>query len=36
MTELTLYYDGQCPLCVAEVTQLMKADKQQKMQELVL
>ncbi|MFT6422023.1 MAG: putative DCC family thiol-disulfide oxidoreductase YuxK [Thalassolituus sp.] len=31
MTELTLYYDGQCPLCVAEVTQLMKRDKDQKM-----
>ncbi len=31
MTRLTLFYDGHCPLCVAEMGRLAKADKRQQL-----
>lgn len=32
MTELTLFFDGQCPLCVAEINALAKRDTKQLIQ----
>lgn len=30
-TQLTVFYDGYCPLCLAEMNKLKKLDKQQKL-----
>ena len=32
MTELTIFYDGGCPLCLAEMKHLLKLDKHNKLE----